>query len=240
MEVRVFKNYETLSKEAAKEVIKQVKEDPCSVIGLATGSSPIGIYQEMIKDYQNNQTSYQNVKSFNLDEYHGINKEHSQSYYHFMMNHLFKHIDINHKNIYIPSGETSDLDVECEEYNLMLKQNPIDIQILGIGSNGHIGFNEPGTSLQSVTHYVKLDELTRIDNARFFKSIAEVPKHAVTMGIQNILASHKIILVATGKKKAKAVYQMVKGPIDSSCPASALQMHNHVTIFVDEDAASKL
>ncbi|QVK17340.1 glucosamine-6-phosphate deaminase [Mycoplasmatota bacterium] len=240
MEVKVFKNYETLSKAAAEAVINQVKEDSNSIIGLATGSSPIGIYDEMIKDYQNHHTSYQNIKTFNLDEYYGINQDHSQSYYHFMMKHLFKHIDIKQENIHIPNGSISDIDSECDSYNRMLEENQIDIQILGIGSNGHIGFNEPGTSFQSTTHYVKLDEKTRSDNARFFASIEEVPKHAVTMGIQNILNSNKIILVASGKNKADAVYQMVKGPLDSSCPASALQMHDNVTVYVDEEAASKL
>ncbi len=240
MEVKVFHNYEELSANAANEVIKQVKKDPFSVIGFATGASPIGIYQDLIKNYQTVGTSYKNIKTFNLDEYYGISRNHEQSYYHFMMEHLFQYLDINQNNINIPSGVSENLTTECDAYNEKLKENPLDIQILGIGSNGHIGFNEPGTSFESTTHYVTLNEKTRVDNSRFFNSIDEVPKHAVTMGIQNILASKKIILVASGENKALAISQMVKGPIDPNCPASALQMHNNVLIFVDEAAASKL
>ncbi len=240
MKIKVFQDYQTLSINAAKMIINQVKENKQSVIGFATGSSPLGIYQELIKDHQENKTTYQELISFNLDEYYGIDKEHKQSYYYFMQENLFKHIDINHQNINFPSGKATDINKECDYYNQKLRNNPIDIQILGIGANGHIGFNEPGTDMESITHYVKLDEKTRQDNARFFNSIDEVPEYAITMGIKNILAAKKIILVANGSNKIDAIYKMVKGPIDSSCPASFLQMHNNVTVFLDEIAAEKL
>ena|SRR5690554_1042944 len=240
MKVNVLKDYQELSKKAAKIIINQVKEKPNSVIGFATGSSPVGIYQEIISDHLNNKTSYKNITSFNLDEYFGIDKTHPQSYYYFMMDKLFKFIDINPNNINFPSGITENIDDECNKYNDKLRSQQIDIQILGIGANGHIGFNEPGTSLDSTTHHVKLDEKTRLDNSRFFDSLSEVPEYAITMGIKNILEAKKIILVANGKTKQEALYKMIKGPISPSCPASALQKHNNVEIFIDELAAQKL
>ncbi len=240
MKVKVYKNYQELSIDAAKEIINQVRTNPKSIIGFATGSSPVGLYKEMISDYKINHTSYKDIKTFNLDEYFGIDKTHPQSYYQFMMNNLFSHIDVNPENINIPSGVVTDINVECDAYNKKLSQNIIDIQILGVGGNGHIGFNEPGTSFDSVTHHVKLDEKTRKDNARFFNSIDEVPKYAITMGIKNILSTRKIILIATGINKSDAVYHMVKGDVTPVWPATALQMHDDVTIYVDEEAASKL
>lgn len=240
MKVSVHKDYNELSKEAAKIIINQVKEKPNSVIGFATGSSPLGIYQEIISDHLQNKTSYKNILTFNLDEYFGIERTHSQSYYYFMMENLFKHIDINHNNINFPSGVTANIKEECQKYNEKLNNHQIDIQILGIGANGHIGFNEPGTPFDSTTHFVKLDEKTRIDNSRFFNSLDEVPEYAITMGIKNILSAKKIILVANGINKQDAIYKMVKGPIDTNCPASALQMHNDVLVFIDELAAEKL
>lgn len=240
MEVRVFKSYDELSKAAALEIIKQVKENPKSILGFATGSSPIGLYKELRKDFEENKTSYSQINSFNLDEYYGINRNHTQSYYNFMQENLFKYIDINQENINIPSGFTKEVNEECELYTHKLEKNPIDIQILGIGGNGHIGFNEPGTPFDSNTHYVKLDDKTRKDNARFFSSIDEVPTHAVTMGIANILKAKKIILIATGNNKADAVYHMVKGTKDVQYPASALQDHPNVIVFIDDAAAIKL
>jgi glucosamine-6-phosphate deaminase len=240
MDIRILDSYEAISKAAAKLIIDQVRKNPKSVLGLATGSSPIGIYQALIEDHKLNHTSYQDVLTFNLDEYFGIKKTHPQSYYFFMQHNLFQHIDVNPKHINIPSGETTDIDVECEAYNQKLANHPIDIQILGIGSNGHIGFNEPGTSFDSTTHHIELDDKTRQDNARFFDSIEDVPTHAVTMGIQNILDANQIILVATGKSKARAIACMVKGAIDVNCPASSLQMHDNVIVFIDQEAASLL
>ncbi|HEY8365023.1 MAG TPA: glucosamine-6-phosphate deaminase [Haloplasmataceae bacterium] len=240
MDIHILENYEELSKSAAQLIIKQVKQKKDTVLGLATGSSPLGIYAEIIKDHQENHTSYKDVITFNLDEYFGISKSHPQSYYHFMKENLFNHLDINPNNIHIPSGETEDIEQECQEYNKKLENYVIDIQLLGIGANGHIGFNEPGTSFSSVTHYVKLDEKTRTDNARFFHSLDEVPTHAITMGIKNILNAKQIILVASGINKADAIYNMIKGPIDTNCPASCLQMHDNVVVFLDKLSASKL
>ena len=240
MEVRVFDNYNELSKNVAHEIANKVREKKDATLGLATGSTPIRIYIDLIKEYKENNMSYKDVVTFNLDEYFGIEKEHVQSYYHFMQEHFFKHIDIDPNNVNIPSGDTDDVDLECKEYNRKLSQQDIDIQLLGIGTNGHIGFNEPGTPFDSVTHHIKLDEKTRLDNARFFDSIEKVPTHAVTMGIRNILNSKKIILVATGSRKADAIFDMIKGPIHPNCPASSLQMHDNVIVFIDKEAASKL
>lgn len=240
MEIRVLNSYQELSKKAAQVIINQVKEKPNSVIGFATGSSPLGIYQELIDDYKKNKTSYQNIITFNLDEYYGLERTHPQSYYYFMMEKLFNHIDINPANINFPNGIAEDIEAECKEYNEKLEKKPIDIQILGIGANGHIGFNEPGTSFDSLTRLVKLDEKTRIDNSRFFNSLAEVPEYAITMGIKNILAAKKIIFIASGTNKQDAIYKMIKGPVDPSCPASILQTHNNVVVYIDEEAAEKL
>jgi glucosamine-6-phosphate deaminase len=240
MEIKVFENYEALSKAAAQEFIREVKNNPKLVLGLATGSSPIGLYKELAKDHQENHTSYQTVTTFNLDEYVGIQKDHPQSYYKFMFDNLFNFIDINKELVNIPSGAVEDVLAECEAYNQKLAQTKIDIQVLGIGGNGHIGFNEPGTPFDSVTHQVQLDQNTRQDNARFFDSIDEVPTHAVSMGIKSILQAKKILLIASGLHKADAINAMVNGPIDPSCPASALQTHEHVILFIDQEAASKL
>jgi glucosamine-6-phosphate deaminase len=240
MEVRILNHYEEISQAAAKVIIEQVKANPKSTLGLATGSSPIGLYNYLIKDHRENKTSYNQVTTFNLDEYYGIEKTHQQSYYKFMWDNLFCHIDIQAQNVHIPNGQVHNIEQECKSYNQKLEEASIDIQVLGIGSNGHIGFNEPGTPFDSSTHKVALDEKTRLDNARFFQSIDEVPSYAISMGIKNILQANKIILIATGQKKAEAVKAMIDGPMDPTCPASALQMHEQVLVFVDQDAASLL
>lgn len=240
MEIKVFENYDELSKSAAKVIINQIQKKGNSVLGLATGSSPIGLYQELIKDHKENKTSYKDVITFNLDEYYGITKDHPQSYYNFMLENFFQYIDVQNKNINIPNGDSKNIELECENYNKKLAETPQDIQILGIGTNGHIGFNEPDTPFNSVTHKVKLKEKTRKDNARFFNSLDEVPTFAVSMGIKNILAAKKIILIAEGINKADAIHEMVYGKIDPKCPASVLQKHNSVTVYIDKLAASKL
>ncbi|ERJ13678.1 glucosamine-6-phosphate deaminase [Haloplasma contractile] len=240
MKVEICNTYEEISKKAAAFIIEQVNQVPNSVIGFATGSSPIGLYKELVRDYRENATSYKDVISFNLDEYFGINKDNDQSYYYFMKTHLFKHIDIKKEHIHIPSGDSEDVLEECEFYNKKLAEHIVDIQILGIGSNGHIGFNEPGTPFDQKTHVIELDEKTRQDNARFFNSYDEVPQYAVTMGIKNILQARKILLIATGEKKADAVKRMIEGPETIDLPASALQSHPDVTVLVDYEAASML
>lgn len=240
MKVIVTKNTEQLAEEALKVMLNVVKNNPYAIIGLATGSSPIGLYKKMIEDHKNNGTSYANIKSVNLDEYVGLDINSDQSYVYFMNDNLFKDIDIKQENTNLPNGKADDMQKECERYTALLNSMPQDIQLLGIGANGHIGFNEPNTSFDSTTHIVKLEEGTRKDNARFFESLDEVPKYAITMGIKNIMNAKEILVVANGKNKAKAVYAMVKGEVTEECPASILQKHANVTVVVDEDAASLL
>ena len=238
MKVIVTKNTEELAEQALQVMLDVVKNKPNAVIGLATGSSPVGLYKKMIEDCKNNGTSYANIKSVNLDEYVGLGIESDQSYVYFMNDNLFKGIDIKQENTNLPNGKAADMAKECERYTALLNSMPQDIQLLGIGANGHIGFNEPNTPFNSTTHIVELEEDTRRDNARFFASLDEVPTHAITMGISNIMNAKKILVVANGANKAKAVYQMIKGEVSENCPASILQKHNDVVVVVDEAAYS--
>ena len=240
MKVIITENYEEMSAKAAELIIGIVKNNPNAVLGLATGSSPIGTYQNMAKDYRENGTSYKNVTSVNLDEYVGLTADHDQSYAYFMRKNLFDFIDIDLTNTNLPSGSASDLQAECDRYNALLAGYQQDVQVLGLGSNGHIGFNEPGTPFDSVTHLVDLTENTIKDNSRLFASIDEVPRQALSMGIKNIMNAKSIIVVVSGKNKAKAVKGMVKGEITPELPASVLQLHPFVTVICDKDAASEL
>lgn len=212
MKLIIVENYEEASIEAAKVMLEVVKNNPTANLGLATGSTPIRMYELMIEDHKKNGTSYKDIKSFNLDEYFGLEATHPQSYHYFMNKHLFSGIDINPENVHVPNG-AGDIQVSCDDYNKLLAENPIDIQLLGIGSNGHIGFNEPGTSFDSVTHMIELKESTRQDNARLFfdGKIDEVPTHAITMGILNILQAKKVLLVACGENKAQPIKVLVEG-----------------------------
>lgn len=231
----VYDDYEGVSQKAfevMEEVIKQGKV----TLGLATGSSPIGLYKRLVEANKNG-LSFKDVQSFNLDEYVGLSIDHDQSYHHFMFEQLFKHIDINVENVHLPKGKGS-LDEVAEEYEALLKQNPLDIQLLGVGSNGHIGFNEPGTSFDSTVHVVRLKEETRQDNARFFNSIDEVPNFAITMGIQDILRAKTILLIASGKNKAMAIKEMLDGKIREEVPCTILQNHPNVIVVLDKEAAS--
>lgn len=238
MKVIKVKNYEELSKVASDIFVEQIKNNSNSTLGLATGSSPIGMYQNLIKEYNAGNISFENIRTFNLDEYCGLPSNHSQSYYTFMHENLFSKVDIKEENIHLPKAEGDDLEKLANDYNELLSKNNIDLQVLGIGSNGHIGFNEPNTPFDQETFVVKLAEKTRQDNKRFFNSIDEVPTHAITMGIKNIMAAKKIVLLASGKGKAEAIYNLVKGPKTPSFPASVLQDHPNVTIIVDEEASS--
>ena len=240
MNIRIFNTKEELYKEAANFFIDAVKENPSIVLGLATGSTPIGLYENLVKDYKENKTDYSKVTSFNLDEYVDLPKEHYESYFSFMHRNLFDHINIKEETINLPNGIGSNHENSCKDYNKKLDATRVDIQLLGIGGNGHIGFNEPGTSFDSVTHIVKLTDKTREDNARFFDSINQVPKEAITMGIKNILNAKQVFLIATGANKADAVYQMIKEDANTNCPASALQNHQECYVFLDKEAASKL
>lgn len=237
--VRV-KNKEEISKKAFEIMHELVTSNPKAVLGLATGSSPVGLYELMIRDHKENGTSYKDVTTFNLDEYVGLPKNHPESYYSFMHRNLFDGLDVKEENIHIPSSE-GDLEERCDEYNEALSKQTIDLQILGIGSNGHIGFNEPDTPFDSVTHIVDLKESTIKDNARFFDDdISKVPTQAITMGISNVMAAKKIILIANGENKANAIRATVMGPVDEKVPASVLQNHPDVVIIIDEEAGSSL
>ena len=234
------KNYDEVSDKAFEIMHDLVVSKPNAVLGLATGSSPVGLYQRMIKDHQENGTSYKDVITFNLDEYVGLEKSHPESYYSFMHRNLFDGLDVKEENIHIPSSE-GDLKANCDSYNQALSQYQIDLQILGIGSNGHIGFNEPGTSFDSVTHIVDLKESTIKDNARFFDDdISKVPTKAITMGISNVMAAKQILLVASGANKANAIQATVMGVVTENVPASILQEHPNVIIIIDEAAGSSL
>ena len=240
MKVIVTENYEEMSNQAAQLIIEVIKNNPNAVLGLATGTSPIGTYQNMIKDHKENGTSYKNVKTVNLDEYVGLTADHDQSYAYFMRKNLFDDLDIDQTNTHLPCGSAPDAQKECDRYNALLDTMKQDVQVLGIGSNGHIGFNEPNTPFDSVTHLVDLTENTIKDNSRLFKSIDEVPHQALSMGIKNIMQAKSIIMVVSGKNKAQAVYDMVKGEVSPVCPASVLQLHPFVTVICDKEAASLL
>ena len=240
MRVIVTENYEEMSRVAANIIIDIVKSNPEAVLGLATGSSPIGTYDNMVKDHKENGTSYKNVKTVNLDEYVSLAPEHDQSYAYFMRKNLFDRVDIDLTNTNLPSGIAPDAQAECDRYNSLLDTVKQDVQLLGLGSNGHIGFNEPGTPFGSVTHLVDLTENTIKDNSRLFADINDVPRQALSMGIKNIMQAKSILMVVSGKNKADAVYGMVKGEVTPSLPASVLQLHPNVTIVCDKAAASKL
>ena len=239
MNVIVVKDYDAVSKEAfavMKEVVTNKKD---AVLGLATGSSPIGLYKNMIQDHKDNGTSYAQCQSFNLDEYVGIDRNHPESYWTFMHENLFKGIDLPEDKIHVPYGSTKE---DCEGYEKAMENVSVDVQVLGIGGNGHIGFNEPGTPFDSVTHKVDLKQSTIEDNARLFFNgkIEDVPTQAVSMGIANIMKAKKVLLIASGEGKAKAIQATVEGPKTTDVPASALQDHPDCILVVDEAAASLL
>ena len=240
MKVIGAENYEEMSRKAFEVMAEVVKNNPRAVLGLATGSTPIGLYKNMIEDHEKNGTSYREIKTVNLDEYAGLDYSSDQSYVYFMRHNLFDHIDIDLKNTNIENGKAADRAAECARYNALLDELPRDIQVLGIGSNGHIAFNEPGTPFGSVTHIVDLTESTIKDNSRMFASIDEVPRQAFTMGLKNIMQSKKILILANGANKAKAVYGLVKGEVTENVPASILQLHPDCTLVCDKAAASLL
>lgn len=237
MKVIITKDYDEMSQKAFEVMASVVKSNPEAVIGLATGSTPIGLYKNMIKDHNENGTSYKKIKTVNLDEYAGLDVTSDQSYVYFMRDNLFNHIDIDLKNTNIENGKAADREAECARYNALLETMQQDIQVLGIGSNGHIAFNEPGTPFGSVTHIVNLTESTIKDNSRLFRSIDEVPRQAFTMGLKNIMNAKKILILANGANKAKAVYGLVKGEVTENVPASILQLHPDCTLVCDEAAA---
>lgn len=241
MRILKVKDYKEMSEKAASIVASQIILKPNSVVGLATGDTPKGMYNELIKMYNNKQIDFSEIKTFNLDEYYGLGRNNIQSYYNYMMKNFFEHININAKNINIPNGTSKDIDKECLDYEQKISNaGGIDIQVLGIGVNGHIGFNEPNVNFEAQTHLVNLNEKTIESNSRFFKSIEDVPVKAISMGIKTIMRSKKIILLANGISKAEAINDTVNGKISPEVPASILQLHSDVTIIADNEATSKL
>ena len=240
MKIYKAKDYDELSRKAASIIASQVLMKPDCVLGLATGSTPIGTYRQLIEWYNKGDLDFSSVKSVNLDEYRGLTRDNDQSYYYFMYNNLFKHININMDCTNIPDGTQSDSDKECSRYEDVIKSlGGIDLQLLGLGHNGHIGFNEPDEEFAKTTHCVDLTQSTIEANKRFFASIDEVPKQAYTMGIQTIMQAKKVLMVVSGADKADILKQVISGPVTPHVPASILQMHPDVTIVADEAALSK-
>jgi len=232
------KNYEEMSRIAADHVINAIKSNPRAVIGLATGDTPVGTYEALIRDHNHYGTSYKQVHTVNLDEYIGLDKNDPNSYRSFMKTHLFHAIDLPESHAFLPNSMMTDSEEACRQYDESIRQlGGVDLQILGIGQNGHIGFNEPGSSFSMTTHVVELTQNTRQANARFFKQLEDVPTHAITMGIKNILESRCVLLLAFGHNKAEAVAQLLASEQpDETFPASALCLHPSVTIIADEEA----
>ncbi|MDT0126318.1 glucosamine-6-phosphate deaminase [Paenibacillus sp. RRE4] len=237
MNIRIFEHEEDLNATGAGLIASLLQTKPRAVLGLATGSSPVGVYKQLITLYQKGLVSFAQASSFNLDEYVGLPTEHRESYRSFMNEQLFNHIDIDLSRTNVPNGEAVDLEEECAGYERRLEdRGPVDLQLLGIGHNGHIGFNEPGTELTGRTHVVELKEETRKANARFFDSIDEVPAQAITMGVGSILKAKQILLIARGEEKAEIIREAFMGPITTSCPASLLQCHPNVVVLLDRAA----
>ncbi|MFD1361697.1 glucosamine-6-phosphate deaminase [Lentibacillus salinarum] len=241
MDIIRVKDYNELSEKASQLVVGQVKTAIHSVLGLATGSTPEGLYQQLIEQYKQGNVSFKPLTTFNLDEYVGLSDDDPNSYRYYMNDKLFNHIDLPEQRAFLPNGDAADLENECRDYEAMIRDaGHIDLQILGLGLNGHIGFNEPGTPFDRRTHIVDLDESTREANARFFPSMDDVPRKAITMGIGTIMDSKKIVLLVSGEKKADAVSKLVNGEVTETFPASILQKHENVTIVADEGALSKV
>jgi len=241
MEVFIYQKYAEMSQAAAKVVADIINLKPDAVLGLATGSTPLGLYKELVRMHKEETLDFSHVTTFNLDEYVGLPPGHTQSYHYFMHENLFKHINIEPQNIHIPSGTTSNYKAFCQWYEQRIEQcGGIDVQILGIGSDGHIAFNEPGSSLGSRTRIKTLSKETIDDNTRFFKKKENVPIYAITMGVGTVLEARKLLLLASGANKAKAIADAIEGPVSCMCTASVLQLHPDSSLFLDNEAAGKL
>lgn len=224
--------YEEMSEVAANIFSKQIQAKPNSVLGLATGGSPVGMYKELVSQHQAGQLSFKDVQTFNLDEYVGLDHTSPASYWTFMHKNLFNLVDIQPQNIHLPNGKAKDLAAECAAYDASIEAaGGIDLQLLGIGVNGHIGFNEPGTPFDSMTNIVELTESTKTENAIYFDDPSEVPTHAITMGIQSIMKAKEIVLIAFGEKKLDAIEKLKSGVITEDFPASQLVTHPNVTVI---------
>lgn len=241
MRIYKAKDYVDMSRKAANIVSAQVIMKPNCVLGLATGSTPIGLYKQLVEWYNKGDLDFSEVMTVNLDEYKGLSRDNDQSYYYFMHQNLFDHVNIPAENTYLPNGMEPDSQKECQEYTDLLQSlGGVDLQLLGIGHNGHIGFNEPGEAFDKQVHCVNLTQSTIEANKRFFASADDVPKQAYTMGIKTIMQAKKILIVASGENKAEIVRDAFFGPITPKVPASVLQLHNDVTLVADEAALSKL
>lgn len=238
MKFIVTEDYDKMSKISAEYITNQILKEPHSVLGLATGSTPIGMYKYLIEAYKNG-LDFSNVITFNLDEYCGLSSGHPQSYRYFMDTNLFNHVNINKNNIHMPDGLCKDMENECQKYDAAIsKAGGINLQILGIGRNGHIGFNEPQDELEVKTHVAELHEDTIKANSRFFNSMDEVPKMAITMGLGTIMKAKKIVLLAFGADKAPVIAKISEPYVDTEIPASVLHLHNDVVVIVDKEAAA--
>lgn len=238
MRIVIAKDYEDMSARAARIVAGQIYLKPNSVLGMATGGTPLAMYKELIRVHQEVGLDFSEVVSFNLDEYIGLPITDEQSYYYYMYQNFFNHVNVRRQNIYIPDGMVKDIDLECQKYDAKIqKKGGIDLQILGIGNNGHIGFNEPDIKFEATTHSVKLDDETINANARFFATNEEVPRFAISMGIKTIMHAKKIILLASGESKAEVIYKALFEGITPEVPASILQLHQDVTVIVEDNAA---
>lgn len=241
MEIIIQPDRESASLLAAAKIARLVREKPHAVLGLATGGSPLDVYGELVRLHREGRADFAYVTTFNLDEYLGLPGAHPASYRHFMQEHLFRHINIPSGNTHIPEGLTEDVPEACKQYEEAIRQaGGIDLQLLGIGTDGHIGFNEPSSSLASRTRIKSLTEQTQQDNRRFFQPGEHVPRHVITMGVGTIMEAREIVLLAFGANKAEAVAATVEGPITASVPASILQMHPAAKIILDEEAAGEL
>lgn len=234
------KDYDDMSRKVANIISAQVITNPDCVLGLATGSTPIGTYKQLIEWYKQGDLDFSNVKSVNLDEYKGLTKDNEQSYYQFMYHNFFKHINIDLANTNVPDGTEPDVEKECTRYDQVIEHlGGIDLQLLGLGNNGHIGFNEPDEAFAKSTYCVDLQESTIEANKRFFADINDVPRQAYTMGIKTIMQARKILLAVSGEGKAQILHDVLCGPITPHVPASILQIHNNVIVVADEAALSK-
>lgn len=240
MQIIVVNDYEEMSERGAEILAEVVREDPAATLGLATGTTPIGAYRALIRKYERGEISFSAVHTVNLDEYIGLPGTDEHSYRYFMNDQLFSHIDIDLANTQVPGGVAADPEAECARYTAMLAARPQDIQLLGLGSDGHIGFNEPGAPFDGHTHITDLAESTIRDNARLFDRIEDVPTRAITMGIADVMQAKKILLMANGKNKADAVFAMIRGAVDESCPASILQRHPDAIVILDREASARL
>ncbi len=237
MKVIITENYDEMSAAAAKIIADEIKNDKSATLGFATGTTPIGTYSILADMCKKGEISFKNIKTVNLVEYVDLVATSDQSYVYFMSYNLFDKVDIDKKNTNLPNGCAKNLDEECARYTALLAANRQNIQLLGLGSNGHIGFNEPGTSFDSHTHIVNLTESTINDNSRLFEDKSQVPRQAITMGIADIMSAKKVLLLASGRAKANAVFKMLKETPTEDCPASVLQSHPDFTVIVDQHAA---